>query len=275
MGKNFLAVSFISAAVVSNVVWANESALLKRIERLERVIQGQGLVSLSVRVDQQQNEIQKLNGSNETLNHKFDEMQRRQRELYLDINQRLEVTAEKAIAGIYKPVSVTTERQSTIVTAPTTADEITELANDKLAVKNETGIEAILESTENGEESYQSALQMLRIGQYEQAAASLVSFPKRYPQSSYLPNAFYWQGEANYVLHNFNQSIIAFQTVIDHFPSSGKVADAMLKQGFSQYELGQMDVAKTTLITVMQQYPNTSASRLAKVRLDRIKKQIK
>jgi len=51
------------------------------------------------------------------------------------------------------------------------------------------------------------------------------------------------------------------------------VADAMLKQGFSQYELGQVDVAIQNLEKVIAEYPTTSAARLAKVRLDRIQKE--
>ena len=287
MGKKALAVSIMLAAVIPNVVWADEAALQKRVERLERIIQGQGLVSLLSRVDQLQNEIQRLNGDNEALNHKLDEMQRRQRELYLDIDQRLQVQETKAPTVVAAPELVVSETPPTSETSGQQAEntETAEIAEPEIsdpaetetagqtATTDETVSETAPVSVENGEAAYQSALQTLRSGQYEQAAAALVAFPEQYPQSNYLPNAFYWQGEANYVLRNFDQAIAAFQTVIDRFPASSKVADAMLKQGFSQYELGQVDVAKTTLTTVMQQYPNTSASRLAKVRLDRIKQQ--
>jgi len=128
-------------------------------------------------------------------------------------------------------------------------------------------------AVENGEAAYQAALQTLRGGQYEAAIAALSVFPKEYPQSSYLPNAYYWQGEANYVLRNFDTAITAFQTVIEQFPVSSKVADAILKQGFSQYELGQVDVATQNLEKVIAKYPTTSAARLAKVRLERIQKE--
>ena len=128
-------------------------------------------------------------------------------------------------------------------------------------------------AVENGEAAYQSALQTLRSGQYEQAVIALAAFPEQYPQSSYLPNAYYWQGEASYVLRNFDSATVAFQTVIDQFPASSKVPDATLKLGFSQYELDQVDTAKATLMKVIERYPNTSASRLAKVRLDRIKQE--
>ena len=88
-----------------------------------------------------------------------------------------------------------------------------------------------------------------------------------------MPNAYYWQGEANYVLRNFDLAITAFQTVIERFPVSSKVPDALLKQAFSQYELGQVALAKTNLKRVIEQYPTTSAARLAKVRLERLDKE--
>lgn len=128
-------------------------------------------------------------------------------------------------------------------------------------------------AVENGEAAYQAALQTLRSGQYEQAITALAAFPEQYPNSNYLPNTYYWQGEAQYVLRNFDAAVVSFQTVLDKFPISSKVADATLKMGFSQYELGQVDVAKATLAKVIESYPNTSASRLAKVRLDKIEQE--
>jgi len=291
MGKKALAVSVMLAVVLPTTVWADEAALQKRIERLERIIQGQGLVSLLARVDQLQNDVQKLTGDNEALEHKIEEMQRRQRDLYVDLDERLQSQATAVQTPVVEQ-PLQTEPEGVAPTEPTTTEpaaEIPEPENTTETPTTETSdepgtsetatngdassAEAAPVAVENGEAAYQSALQTLRSGQYEQAAAALVEFPDQYPQSSYLPNAYYWQGEANYVLRNFELAIVAFQTVMDRFPASSKVADAMLKQGFSQYELGQVEVAKASLTTVMQQYPNTSASRLAKVRLDRIKQQ--
>ena len=126
---------------------------------------------------------------------------------------------------------------------------------------------------ENGDAAYQSAYQTLRGGQYKEAIIALSTFSEQYPQSSYLPNAYYWQGEANYVLRNFEGAIKAFEVVIEQFPVSSKVAGAILKKGFSQYELGQVDMAKANLEKVIELYPATSSARLAKVRLERIGKE--
>jgi tol-pal system protein YbgF len=132
---------------------------------------------------------------------------------------------------------------------------------------------ASLMALENGDAAYQSAYQTLRGGQYKEAIIALSAFSEQYPQSSYLPNAYYWQGEANYVLRNFEGAIKDFEVVIEQFPVSNKVAGAILKKGFSQYELGQVDMAKANLAKVIELYPATSSARLAKVRLDRIGKE--
>jgi len=272
MSKKSLVVAMMLSPLMVNSVWADEAALTQRIDRLERIIQGQGLVSLLGRVDQLQNEVQRLNGENESLNHQLESMKKRQRELYLDLDQRLQTQAVVAPAPAVVPV---VQNETVPVDSSEVTPELVQTVEPQVApvasTENITAPETVPVAVENGEAAYQSALQTLRSGQYEEAITALSAFPEQYPQSSYLPNAYYWQGEANYVLRHFDLAIVAFQTVIDQFPASSKVADATLKQGFSQYELGQIEVATTTLTSVIEKYPNTSAARLAKVRLDRIK----
>jgi len=89
MAMKALAVTLMLSPMMTANVLADEAALNQRIDRLERIIKGQGLVSLLGRVDQLQNEIQRLNGENEALHHELDMMNKRQRDLYLDIDQRL------------------------------------------------------------------------------------------------------------------------------------------------------------------------------------------
>ncbi|MBE9533207.1 MAG: tol-pal system protein YbgF [Proteobacteria bacterium] len=267
MAKKALVIALMLTPMISSNVWADEAVLSQRIERLERIIKGQGLMSLMGRVDQLQNEVQRLNGDNESLRHELETMQKRQRELYLDLDQRLQ-------AQVVVPVSTVVTEPTAPVTVETPQPTAENPVEATAAVKSDEqpkSPDSAPVAIENGEAAYQAALQTLRSGQYEQAVTALTAFPEKYPHSNYLPNAYYWQGEANYVLRHFDLAIAAFQNVIDRFPASSKVADATLKQGFSQYELGNVEEAKATLKNVMEQYPNTSAARLAKVRLDRIK----
>ena len=274
-----LVVSLLVSPLAVQPVWADDEEMQKRIARLERIVKGQGLVSLLGRVDQLQNEVQRLNGDNETLRHQLETMKRRQREMYIDLDGRQQsqvlAVSPKAEPGVTTLQPVVTES----VEVPQKTVEVVEKSiatpTTKPDVKVQPPAEQVVSpvAVENGEAAYQAALQTLRGGQYETAIAALSVFPEEYPQSSYLPNAYYWQGEANYVLRHFDAAITAFQTVIEQFPVSSKVADAILKQGFSQYELGQVDVAIQNLEKVIAEYPTTSAARLAKVRLDRIQKE--
>jgi tol-pal system protein YbgF len=271
VGKKTL-VAMLCLSSVMNTALADEALLTQRIERLERIIQGQGLVSLLSRVDQLQSDIQRLNGDNESLRHEIEQMQDRQRQLYLDLDQRLE---EQKLVGSNS--ALTSETSAPDLSDVTPSDEQTQTGTTESTATEQT-TESV-ESTnvanapvavENGEAAYQAALQTLRSGNYEEAVKALTSFPQQYPQSSYLPNAYYWQGEANYVLRQFDEAIKNFQMVISSYPGSSKVADATLKLGFSQYEKGAVEQAKATLNSVMTEFPNTSAARLAKVRLERM-----
>ena len=93
---------------------------------------------------------------------------------------------------------------------------------------------------------------------------------QQYPNESLTPNAYYWLGESYYVTMNYPVALEAFQQLLKQFPQSEKAPDALLKVGYSQYELKQVDAAKATLTEVGAKYPGTNAANLAKERLQRI-----
>lgn len=265
-GKSTLLSAVILAATLPGISWAGEAeSLQSRVERLERIIQGQGLMNLITRVDQLQHEVKRLNGENESLNHELEQMRKRQREMYIDLDERLQQQVQ-APAPLQPSV---TEDPANTVEPSVTETQTPEEPEAAAPATNDSAPAAV----ENGEAAYQSALQTLRSGQYEAAVTALQAFPEQYPDSIYLPNAYYWQGEAKYVLREFADAAALFQIVIDQYPSSTKVSDAILKRGFSEDEMGDTQRAITTLNQVIEQYPDSSAAKLAKVRLDRIKQQ--
>jgi TolA-binding protein len=58
--------------------------------------------------------------------------------------------------------------------------------------------------------------------------------------------------------------------VLDNYPQSSKFADALLKVGFSHYELGNTDQARQALLRVVREFPGTNAASEADKRLQRI-----
>ena len=61
----------------------------------------------------------------------------------------------------------------------------------------------------------------------------------------------------------FEQALRDFQTVIDEYPRSSKVPDALLKMGLCSYSLQRWEAARETLTRVQQEYAETTAARLA------------
>lgn len=265
--KQLIIAFMVGAAIAPTVSWAEQESINARMDRLERIIQGQGLTSLLTQVDQLQREIQRLNGANEELNHKIEQMQQRQREQYLDLDKRI-VEAEQSAVPVAPPPAV---EDSAAMASEAAGAELADTESSESAPAEQDGVDSLAPvAIESGEAAYQAALQDLRGGRYQEALAALNAFPQNYPASSYLPNVYYWQGEAHYVLREFDQAIVAFEKVLTDYSGSSKVADALLKRGFSEYEAGDSDKAQATLNQVLQRYPDTSASRLAQVRLDRI-----
>ena len=70
---------------------------------------------------------------------------------------------------------------------------------------------------------------------------------------------------------NFDQAIVEFEKVLQGYPGSNKVPDAMLKLGYTFYELKQYPQAKAVLQDLRTRFANETAARLATKRLDRIR----
>ena len=63
----------------------------QRLTTIDRVLDSQSLVQMMGRVEELQNEVRTLRGEVETLRHDLDGVRQRQRDIYLDLDQRLQV----------------------------------------------------------------------------------------------------------------------------------------------------------------------------------------
>ena len=58
--------------------------------------------------------------------------------------------------------------------------------------------------------------------------------------------------------------------MLSGYPRSRKLPDALLKIGYSNYELGRFDAARAALERVRDDYSDSTAARLAEQRLARM-----
>jgi tol-pal system protein YbgF len=257
---------------------APKPTLEQRVSILERKVKT--LSSLVLRMDTLQREVQQLRGEIEVQNHAMDALKKRQRDLYLDVDQRLSQinsgAAPSAVPAAAVPVDqgAAASQAPVPVSAPTPQPAVVDRTPAPVAASPTpvTAPAGVVQGDPAQEEaSYQAAFEMLMQRRYREAQKAFQAFLSQYPQGSYSDNAQYWLAEASYVTRDFQTALAEFDKVVTLYPDSPKVADALLKTGFIQYELKQWPEARASLERVRQQYPNSTASRLALKRLDRMR----
>jgi len=249
MLKNLILLS-VTAILFSGMAVAD---LEQRVERMERVVNSQGLVDMALQIERLQNEIRQLRGDIESQRYELESMKKRQRDLYLDMDRRL----RSQETGTTPPVTVSPKPSIQTRTGDDTGSETAGTVS--------TSVNA------NEQVDYQNALNILREGRYAQSIEAFSNFLKKYPQSLYAANARYWVGEAHYVSREFKESMVEFQKVVDQYPESPKVADALLKIGFIHYELAEWNKARSILESVTRRFPGSTAAGLADNRLQKMR----
>ena len=136
-------------------------------------------------------------------------------------------------------------------------------SDTKVIVQNQDTIDL-------GREEYQLAFELLKDENYETARVSFIKFIRLHQDSDFIDDAKYWLGETYYAQRLFKQALKEFEEVLTKFPNSGKIPEALLKKGFCYFELGEVEKSRQLLKSVVNQYPDSSVSRLAVQKLKMI-----
>ncbi|MCO6414283.1 MAG: tol-pal system protein YbgF [Thiogranum sp.] len=256
-------------AVGANAPAASKAELEERIVQLERKLDSRGLVDLMTQMQTIQRDMQQLRGNIEVQTHELENLQKRQRDLYLDIDRRLHRLEAGGVAGADGDSAVMPSpdlQGSAQVPAPVMPADPAGSASAAAAP-----VASLNPAAERRE--YDAALEILKEGRYSEASGAFETFLKRYPQSSYADNAQYWLGEVFYVTREFQRALGEFEKVLKDYPDSTKKADARLKIGYIRYELKDWAAARDSLSRVVQEHPGTTTARLAQERLDRMQRE--
>lgn len=115
--------------------------------------------------------------------------------------------------------------------------------------------------------AYLKAFDALKAGKYDAAITGFRGMLDKWPQGNFADNGWYWLGESQYVKRQYKPALESYTALVERFPASPKVPDALFKSGLTQMELKQPDQAKATWRRVMKDYPNSNAAGLARQRL--------
>jgi len=246
-----------------------------RIAALESQLKSQGLVELFGQVEQIKADIARLRGQIEVLTYEQEQAQKRQRDLYIDLDSRLRkleggpgATAPGAGAGVGPSASLGLPPASAPPASPAPVPAPAPSAATPAggpAVAGRLG--AAVPDIATEQRAYDAALDQFKGGNYGAAIVSFASFVKSYPKSPLAPSAQYWIGNAQFAQKEYRAAIASQRQLIAAFPESQKVPDALLNIATSQFELGDGAAARRTLEELIAKHPQSEAAIKARQRL--------
>jgi tol-pal system protein YbgF len=178
-------------------------------------------------------EIARLRGQIEVLTNELANTQKRQKDFYVDLDNRLR-----------------------------------QLEPRKITVD---GREVTVEQAE--QRAYEAALAHFREGDYRNAAAAFYDFVRRYPQSGLAASAQYWLGNTYYALRDYQNAIAAHRVVLEKYPTDSRAPEALLNIASCHIELKDRVAAREALEALVARYPDAPAASTARERLTALRQQ--
>jgi tol-pal system protein YbgF len=221
----------------------------ERIGRLEESVRNIGVVDLLRQIEGLNAEIARLRGSIEVLANQNEQIQKRQRDFYLDLDSRL-----KRLEG---------GGASAAPAASPPAAEPAAAAAAKPASKEDQAREV---------KAYDAASGLFRRNDFASAAEAFRAFLKDFPQSTLAPNATYWIGICQANLKDYKAALATQEGLLTRYPQSPKAPDALLAIAAVQSEQGDHGSARNTLEDIIARYPASEAAGKARTRLAAIKR---
>jgi tol-pal system protein YbgF len=207
---------------------AGQKLLDDRMGRLEAALRDRA-VDLAQLIDGLRQEMTKLRGQIEVLVNQSETIERRQKDLYVDMDTRL-----RRLEQAFQEKVAAPEREA-----------------------------------QREKEAYEAALNQFKVGNYQAAVAAFQTFVVNNPNSQLVPAAQYWIGNAYYATRDYKMAIATQQKVVASWPDNAKAPDAMLNIASAQAELGDQKSARETMRVLIQKYPTSPAADEAKLRLQR------
>ncbi len=118
---------------------------------------------------------------------------------------------------------------------------------------------------------YKDAYETFQKGNLEESRRRFEAFLKQYPNTELSDNAQFWIGETYYLKKDYEKAILEYEKAIAKYPEGDKIPAALFKQALAFLELGDKANARNLLKRVIERYPHSDQSEIAKKKLETIK----
>lgn len=117
---------------------------------------------------------------------------------------------------------------------------------------------------------YDTAYADFASGQWTLAIQGFETYIRTFPRTEQADDAQLYIGESYSLDGKFAEAVAAYDKVIANYPTADATPLAYYKRGLALVRLGQPDRARESWQTVIQKFPDSDASRLAKQGIDRL-----
>jgi tol-pal system protein YbgF len=214
----------------------------------------QALLQLQAQIDSLKQDVASLRGEREQLLREISLLQRAQKDISIEIEER------------FQKIHAHFAKQEAPPPSPPVKEEAPKSSKVNVQVD---GFEFLAEPEEKRD--FEAAFVLFRKGDFAQAAKEFAQFIRVYSASGYKPSALYWLGSAKFARRDFNEAIAQLKGLVIDFPNHVRAPEAMLTVGNAQLEIKQTKEARKTFNDLLKLYPTTEAAAAAKDRLAQIK----
>jgi len=199
----------------------------ERMTKMETALAGasdrSAMLDIASQIEALRGDIAKMRGQLEVATNQIEVADKRQKDLYLDIDTRI-----RKLEQANEQAALLQQQQQQQAQPP--------------------GGTQPAESQQAGEmRAYQAALDQFKLGNYPLAVSAMQGFLVTYPNSSLAPNAQYWIGMAHSGQRDYKSAIAAQRKLLASWPESEKAPDALLSIASSQETMGDRRNAQKTL----------------------------
>jgi tol-pal system protein YbgF len=239
-----------------------------RLGRIEESVRNIGVVELLRQIEALNAEVARLRGQIEVLANQNDQLQKKQRDFYLDLDSRM-----RRLEGGAAPASGSapaTVPAAAAMAAPFAAPPAAASVPAQVAATAPARTPAQLQAQEM--RSYDAASNLFRKNDFAGAVNAFRAFVLEYPQSQLAPNAEYWIGISFANLKDYKNAVAVQEALLKNYPQSPKASDALLAIAAVQAEQGDVGSARNTLEDIIARFPASEAAGKARTRLAALKR---
>ena len=241
-----------------------QRTLDQRVGELEAQARNRSIIDLFNQVETLKTEFARLRGQIEVLQNEMENTQKRQRDLYVDLDGRLRKMeaqmAEQAARAAQMPPAIVAP--AVTPGAAPGGDPARAMPPAGVTPPPAPATDPVAE-----QRAYDQGLEHFRGGRFAEAVTAFQLFIRNFPKSTLLPSAQYWIGNSLYAVRDFRGAIATQRQLLTQFPDSAKASDALLNIASAQGELGDLQGSRATMQEVVAKYPTTEAGVKAKQRL--------